>query len=130
MGVPSFLIASTINTSVAQRLLRKLCTDCKQEVTTSPLDWPRSFDEKNIPEKVFEAVGCDSCHFTGYKGRTAIYEVIPIDFELSESIKHNESTVEQKLLDRNIITLNKQALELIKSGVTSLEEAYPILTEI
>ncbi len=130
MGVPSFLIASTVNTSVAQRLLRKLCIECKQEVTSSTLDWPRNFDEKQIPGKVFEAVGCDTCHFTGYKGRTAIYEVIPIDFELSESIKNNESTVEQKLADRNIITLNKQALELIKSGITSLEEAYPILTEI
>lgn len=130
MGVPSFLIASTINTSVAQRLLRKLCIDCKQEVKTTPLDWPRTFEADNIPESVFEAVGCDACHFTGYKGRTAIYEVIPIDFELSESIKNNESTVEQKLVDRNIITLNKQALELIKSGITSLEEAYPILTEI
>lgn len=130
MGVPSFLIASTINTSVAQRLLRKLCTECKQEVETSPLDWPRNFDPDQIPKMVHEAVGCDSCHFTGYKGRTAIYEVIPIDFELSESIKNNESTVEEKLVERDIITLNKQALELIKSGVTSLEEAYPILTEI
>ncbi|WP_300660729.1 GspE/PulE family protein [Fluviicola sp.] len=130
MGVPSFLIASTINTSVAQRLLRKLCTTCKQEVETSPLDWPRNFNPENIPSKVFEAVGCDDCHFTGYKGRTAIYEVIPIDFELSESIKNNDSTIEDKLVERDIITLNKQALELIKSGITSLEEAYPILTEI
>lgn len=130
MGVPSFLLASTINTSVAQRLIRKLCTHCKAEQPLDPADWPRTLDKSHAPEKHVVAVGCDHCHYTGYKGRTAVYEVIPIDFELAECIKRADMRVEQLLTDRGIVSLSQQALKLIHDGVTSLEEAYPLLTEM
>jgi type II secretory ATPase GspE/PulE/Tfp pilus assembly ATPase PilB-like protein len=129
MGVPSFLLANTINTSVAQRLVRKLCEKCKQPVEANHKDWPRNFNLNKIPSAYFESVGCDHCHFTGYKGRTAIYEVIPVDFEIADKIKNNASTIFEMLFERKIQTLHEQALGLVKSGVTSLEEAYPILTE-
>jgi len=130
MGVPPFLLANTMNTSVAQRLIRKLCPECKSEQTPNVKDWPRTIDRRQMPDRQFVAVGCDACHYTGYKGRTAVYEVIPIDMELSESIKKAEMRVETLLRDRGIVSLAAQALQLIHSGVTSLEEAYPLLTEL
>jgi type IV pilus assembly protein PilB len=130
MGIPPFLLANTINTSVAQRLIRKLCTSCKAEQPTDLKDWPRSVDAHLAPETQFVAVGCDACHYTGYKGRTAVYEVIPIDRELAESIKRADMRVEELLSERGIVPLSRQALKLIQDGTTSLEEAYPLLTEI
>lgn len=129
MGVPSFLLANTINTSVAQRLVRKLCEACKQPIAAKIEDWPRNFSPTNIPSTYFDACGCDQCHFTGYKGRTAIYEVIPIDFEIADKIKNNTSSIADLLSERNVQTLHGQALDLVSKGITSLEEAYPILTE-
>jgi type II secretory ATPase GspE/PulE/Tfp pilus assembly ATPase PilB-like protein len=130
MGVPPFLLANTINTSVAQRLIRKLCTNCKVEQQTVLKDWPRTIDPSLAPETQFVAVGCDTCHYTGYKGRTAVYEVIPIDMELADAIKRADMRVQPMLDERGIVSLSKQALTLIHDGTTSLEEAYPLLTEI
>lgn len=87
-------------------------------------------DPSLAPETQFVAVGCDACHYTGYKGRTAVYEVIPIDPELAESIKQADMRVQPLLDQRGIVSLSKQALTLIYDGTTSLEEAYPLLTEI
>lgn len=130
MGVPPFLLASTINTSVAQRLVRKLCENCKTEEPLFDHDWPRSLDNKLAPQTTFKAIGCDSCHYTGYKGRTAIYEVIPIDLDLAEKIKAADLRVETLLAERGVVSLSQQALALMKQGVTSLEEIYPLLTEL
>jgi len=130
MGVPSFLLASTINTSVAQRLVRKLCVECKQETDTKSINWPRSLDPNFRPSICFEPVGCDTCHYTGYKGRTAIYEVIPIDAALAEHIKIGDLQVGDLLKERGVVSLGLQALNLLNEGVTSLEEIYPLLTEL
>lgn len=128
MGVPSFLLAGTINTSVAQRLVRKLCVHCKTEEILQEADWPLSVSVNLKPETHQVAQGCEKCHFTGYKGRMAIYEVITIDEELAQSIKNNDSTVEEKLKKRGIKELSTRALEELKRGETSLEEVYALLT--
>jgi general secretion pathway protein E/type IV pilus assembly protein PilB len=72
MGVPTFLLANTMNTTVAQRLVRKLCPECKTEEVLVKRDWPLQVNDFPIPEKHFVAVGCDHCHYTGYKGRLAL----------------------------------------------------------
>jgi type IV pilus assembly protein PilB len=128
MGVPSFLLANTINLSVAQRLVRKLCTHCKQEVPLSVLDWPIGIPTNMIPSTHSVAVGCDQCHYTGYKGRIALYEVIPMDGALSMSIKNNDSLIDELLQERGIKTLSERALELLITNTTSLEEVYALLT--
>jgi type IV pilus assembly protein PilB len=130
MGVPPFLLANTINTSVAQRLLRKLCPSCS---TLSPLnvkDWPKTLPISKAPSQLGVPVGCDQCHYTGYKGRTAIYEVIPIDQELALCIKENTHQIQEQLQAKNILSLGEQALQLLQQGTVSLEEAYPLLTEL
>ncbi len=127
MGVPSFLLANTISTSVAQRLIRKLCVNCTTEAPLPDLDWPKSIAFPK-PEKQAIAVGCDQCHYTGFKGRVALYEIIPIDHELALCIKENQHDVQSKLHDRNIHTLAERAYEVFTEGLTSLEEVYPLLT--
>lgn len=128
MGVPTFLLANTMNTTVAQRLVRKLCPHCKAEKELDVRDWPINVSAFAIPSKHFVAVGCDQCHYTGYKGRLALYEVIPIDSVLAEIIKENELPSEEILEERGIKKLAYRAYEILTEGVTSLEEVYPLLT--
>lgn len=129
MGVPAFLIANTINASVAQRLVRKLCEECKavEEVDRSQFfSLSSSFE---VPSQHYVARGCHSCHYSGYKGRTALYEVIIIDNELAQAIKKNESEVDQLLTARGIKRLPVRAFDLYLNGITSMEEIYPLLIE-
>ncbi len=128
MGVPSFLLANTINTSVAQRLVRKLCTSCREQKALDPADWPTHACGIPAPEAHYVAVGCNECHYTGYKGRMAVYEVIPIDQEISEHIKNNTHDIAPVLKSREIKSLARRAHEIFTEGITSLEEVYPLLT--
>lgn len=127
MGVPSFLLASTLNTTVAQRLLRLLCLECKEEKIFNVKHFPKTFKAPRLIENYFIPKGCEHCHFTGYKGRKAIYEVIPVDFELAECIKNNTFSIEELLKERNIKSLRDNAFELFEKGDTSIDEIYPIL---
>lgn len=124
MGVPSFLIAETINISVAQRLVRTLCVACKKEEDFNADDLPRSFKSEKTVKTHFKAEGCHDCYHTGYKGRRAIYEILPITYEVSEAIKKN--TLEQSDVMKNK-KLSDKAFDLFSKGLTSLDEIYPIL---
>lgn len=127
MGVPSFLIAGTLNTSVAQRLVRLLCADCKQETEFDTALYPKSFKAPRQVKKHFTANGCDSCFHTGYRGCKAIYEVIPVDAELAECIKSGNMQVNALLKERNISSLADNAFRLFENGETSIDEIYSIL---
>jgi len=127
MGIPAYLIASTLNTTVAQRLLRKLCPVCKREEPFDNADLQKFLHGKYAIQKHFVPHGCPECYFTGYKGRKAIYEVIPIDHELSDKIRHKESDIAEALKMRNIRTLAENSVELFEKGETSFEEIYPLL---
>ena len=122
MGVPSFLIASTLNISIAQRLVRKLCDNCKKEEQTS-------VDSKlhNTLKSHFIAVGCEECYQTGYKGRKAIYEIIPATKEIISFIKKEELEIDTYLKANKIKTLQNNAIELVKKGVTSIDEVYSLI---
>jgi type IV pilus assembly protein PilB len=127
MGVPSFLIAGTLNCSVAQRLVRKLCPSCKEASTIKNSDFPIGF---NLPENLindYKAVGCNNCFHTGYTGRKAIYEILPITSELVEYIKNNNSSIDEYIKENNIATLKSNALEMIVTGETSVEEVFSLL---
>lgn len=124
MGIPSFLIAETINISVAQRLVRTLCENCKREEDFNEKDLPLSFNAPKKISKHYISVGCDKCYHTGYKGRKAIYEVLPIDSKVAEAIKNN--TLEQSNFTKNN-KLSDKAFDMLSKGMTSLDEIYPML---
>jgi type IV pilus assembly protein PilB len=127
MGVPPFLIANTINLSVAQRLVRLLCPHCKEEKALQERDLPRNYRPEYPLEKHYIARGCDQCFYTGYRGRKAVYEVIPLDPELSSMIKTGSDHIFTTLNQKKIKTLSHVAFELIKAGDTSIDECYSIL---
>ncbi len=127
MGVPSFLIASTLNVSVAQRLVRKLCDNCKIQVATELDDVPDNLYKEGLIKKHYKAVGCESCYQTGYKGRKAIYEIIPVTKPIEKAIKKEELEIENHLSENNIKTLKDNAIQLIKDGITSVDEVYSLL---
>jgi len=127
MGVPGFLVANTLNTTVAQRLLRLLCPYCKEEIALQPGIFPKQFKPFHPVLTHFKAKGCEKCFYTGYKGRNAVYEVIPVDHELSVEIKQGNFYIGELLRERGIKTLAENAFELFAAGETSIEEIYPLL---
>lgn len=127
MGIPPFLVASTLNTTVAQRLVRLLCPHCKEERAFNEELYPRQFKPYSTVAHHFAAHGCEHCYYTGYKGRKAVYEVIPIDQELAVEIKNGNMYISDHLKDRGIQTLAENAFNLFSQGLTSIEEIYPLL---
>ncbi|SDD43215.1 GspE/PulE family protein [Niabella drilacis] len=127
MNIPSFLIANTLNTSVAQRLVRLLCPDCKREAPFLPAFFPKNYRPPQVLQTHWVPGGCSHCYNTGYRRRKAIYEVIPVDAELADKIKKGSSRVDELLKTKQIKTLADNAFELLKTGETSLEEVYPML---
>ncbi len=122
MGIPPFLIAETLRISVAQRLVRKLCHHCKklsQKRGNSILGY-EDLTEHYLP------IGCNECYHTGYKGRIAIYELIPVDQKIIDLIKMGNSNISKELKYEK---LSEKAFDLVKKGVTTYEEVYPILIE-
>lgn len=127
MGIPPFLIASTLNVSVAQRLVRKLCDTCKKEVPVTQESLPQGYTFPMELETHFVPVGCVHCYHTGYKGRKAIYEIIPITKELVQKIQEKELEVDAYMKEKNIDTLQLNAVRLVAKGITAIEEVYPLL---
>jgi type IV pilus assembly protein PilB len=126
MGIEPFLVTSSLNLILAQRLARRLCQDCKKPVSTDEqalLDIGFSPDELGSFQ-VYEAQGCKSCKDRGYRGRVALYEVMPLFDGLKELIINGASTAELKAeaIRLGMQTLRAAGLSKIKAGVTTLEE--------
>ncbi len=96
MGVPPFLITATVEAILAQRLVRRMCTNCREEVHPSGRSWPTwNFRPTDIKgKKFYRGKGCDNCNRTGYKGRVGLFELMVINDELRDMIVRNASTDE------------------------------------
>lgn len=127
MGVPAHLIASTLNLSVAQRLVRKLCPHCKEETPIEKDTFPMHFSVPKGLTHHYVAKGCNQCYHTGYAGRKAIYELLPITKALSVHIKNNELQIDDYLEAEHIKQLSDQAVYLIQQGETSVDEVFALL---
>ena len=128
MNIPPFLIASTLKISMAQRLVRKLCPECKKECPVSKEQFPMDFDIPKDIKHSYTAVGCQDCHFTGYSGRIAIYEILPMNKALEQFVQSGHYDIAPYLKEQGIPTLNENALRLLRSGLTSSEEIYSLLS--
>lgn len=127
MGIPSYLIASTLALAVAQRLVRLLCPACKHSVKHELNEYPQQYKTHKIENTTYEAVGCEECNHTGYRGRKAIYEIISVDDDLAEHIRKDDIDINYLIENHKINSLSDSALALFKAGETSLSEIYPIL---
>jgi type IV pilus assembly protein PilB len=126
MGIEPFLVATSVNLIQAQRLVRRICKECKVEVATPAeamidIGFPAS-ETKEI--RTFKGSGCPACNGTGYKGRVGLYEVMEITDELRELILVGASGLElrRKAIDEGMLTLRQSGLEKIRQGLTSIEE--------
>jgi type IV pilus assembly protein PilB len=126
MGIEPFLVATSVNLIQAQRLIRRVCKDCKQEHQTPPealIEVGFSADEARSI-KTYKGKGCSTCNNTGYKGRIGLYEVMEITDEIRELILIGASALElrKKAIDDGMITLRESGLYKIREGVTTPEE--------
>jgi type IV pilus assembly protein PilB len=126
MNVEPFLIADSLVLIAAQRLVRRLCQKCK---VPHKLPEKAMLDIGFLPEEVktaqaWKAGGCDYCNNTGYKGRIALYEVLPVDDDIREQIlmRAQSREIKKKATEKGMITLRRSGLIKIKNGVTSIEE--------
>ena len=126
MGIEPFLVATSVNLIQAQRLIRRICKDCKQEHQTpsEALIEVGFSPEEAKTLKTFKGRGCATCNNTGYKGRIGLYEVMEITDEIRELILIGASALElrKKAIDDGMITLRESGLHKIRAGVTSPEE--------
>jgi type IV pilus assembly protein PilB len=126
MGIEPFLVATSVNLIQAQRLIRRICKDCKRDSPTPPealMEVGFSADEvKKL--KTYKGKGCSTCNNTGYKGRIGLYEVMEVTDDVRELILIGASALElrKKAIEDGMITLRESGLQKIRNGVTTLEE--------
>jgi type IV pilus assembly protein PilB len=122
MGLEPFLVASSTNLIMAQRLVRRICSNCKEPADVPP----EALADIGLPPgtEVLHGRGCDKCGGSGYKGRQGLYEVMPISPTLRELILDRASTAElrKQACAEGMLTLREDGLEKIKKGNTTIEE--------
>ncbi len=130
MGVEPFLVTSSVNLILAQRLVRKICSDCRERHDLHPqtlVDMGMSPEDAESTE-TYQGAGCDRCNQTGYKGRIALYEVLPLREELKELILEGGSAGELKraAVQSGMKSLRRSGLHKIREGVTTAEEVLRV----
>jgi type IV pilus assembly protein PilB len=134
MNLEPYVIASALIGVVAQRLVRRLCQNCRRQYTPEA-DTLRSLNmsETDAAHFVFyRAVGCEDCNHTGYRGRMGIYEVMRVNDKVRRLVaqKAGEDMVRDAAIAAGMITLGEDALAKVKSGATSAEELFRVVTEV
>jgi len=131
MGIEPYLVASAVKLVIAQRLIRRICTKCKEEVQISAAEQDNLHESTlNVIQKTYKGKGCDHCNSTGYRGRAPLFEVMPIKSKELKSVITEGGTevmVAQVAKREGLRTLKMESLRLVNDGVTSLEEAMQII---
>jgi type II secretory ATPase GspE/PulE/Tfp pilus assembly ATPase PilB-like protein len=131
MGVEGFLISSSLEGVLAQRLVRKICEDCRVEspLSATMRDRLKTLGEEEIEGRFFHGRGCEECRGTGYRGRTGVFELLPMRSDLRELILQRRSSTEIKATaHRHMVTLQQDALKRAAEGITSLEEVLRVVS--
>ena len=127
MGVEPYLLASTLRGVVAQRLVRRLCPQCKKLIPAN------EFESKKIcATKIFKPKGCEKCGGTGFFGRIALHEILTVDKNISELILYSRDLekIRNAALSNGLKTLAVDGLEKVRAGLTTLDELQIILGDI
>jgi general secretion pathway protein E len=130
MGVEPFLISSSVECVVAQRLIRKLCPHCKVKYEPSKAELELIGKKYKIPA-LFKASGCGECYKTGYSGRTGIYEIMPVTEKLHRLIteKADADTIRTEAESSGMATIREHGIFKAYAGITSLEEVLRVTAE-
>ena len=128
MGIPSYLIATSIVGIVAQRLIRKLCNNCKEPYMATDYEKKLLGVDINKDLTLYKPVGCPKCSGTGYKGRTGLFEIMEINHNIRELISNRESfdKIREESIKNGMKTLFESGSEIVKGGVSSINELMRI----
>jgi len=125
LGVSSLMLSSGLNVLISQRLIRRLCKDCKKPAKLSQSQI-HDLSRKGVDHRnIFQPTGCEQCHETGYRRRTAIFDILALDHELKASIASGDLSITQLRKEgdkKGRSNMRKQGLRMVVSGITSLEE--------
>jgi general secretion pathway protein E len=126
MGIEPYLLASSLNGVLAQRLVRKLCPECRAPY--EPDESERTIFGRNCVDRIYRAVGCGACNFTGYKGRTGIYELLTVDEDMRRLVHDTvaEREVRAHAVRQGMLRLREDGLRWVREGVTSLDEVLRV----
>ncbi|MBT6324647.1 MAG: type II secretion system ATPase GspE [Bdellovibrionales bacterium] len=132
MGVPPFLIASSLIGVIAQRLIQTLCPDCKESYNPTEEELS-AIDLTEMPSSntIYKAVGCPKCNYRGYSGRTTVCELLLVTDEVRPYIlqKKDASSVKKLAISQGMVSLRQDAIKKVKSGITSIEEVMRAINE-
>lgn len=128
IGIPNYLVASSLRLIVAQRLVRKLCTHCKESYEVKKQELPKGVDLAS--PVIYKAKGCEKCNFIGYKGRSVVAETLLIDDDLREAIYRgaNATQIMEIAKKKGVLNLLESGLKRVEEGITSLEEVLSAAT--
>jgi len=139
MGVEPFLISSTINVIIAQRLVRKIHLKCRESANVSREELSKSFDENSIQTtfgdkktvRTYAGKGCVLDHKTGYEGRIGIFEILIVDDEIRQAIvdKKDAATIRKIAIANGMRTMAQDGLDKVKQGITTVEEVMRVTKE-
>jgi type IV pilus assembly protein PilB len=129
IGVEAYLISASVNAVLAQRLVRRICPECKQEVS-EPTSSEAEFLKLNHKEdtKLYRGAGCDNCRNTGYKGRVGLYELLILDDDVRDMVTRNPAVTELRRYAREhgMVTLREDGLVKASHGLTTVEEVMRV----
>jgi type II secretory ATPase GspE/PulE/Tfp pilus assembly ATPase PilB-like protein len=122
MGVEPGLIASSINCIVAQRLARRICSECREEYAPSAEDRVQLGEASEQVEVLYRGAGCSRCAGTGYRGRAAMYEVMTVQGDVRKLIAGSTKEIFAAAVRQGMTTLRKDGIRLCAEGVSTLDE--------
>src|SRR5262249_53828408 len=130
MGLEPFAVSSGLSVIIAQRLARRLCDACKKSAPADPdaIAWLLGCVATEVRAPLFEPKGCELCGGTGYRGRTAIFEVVTMDDEIRDSIRSKAPTrvYRQLLAKRQVPTLRREGWLRVRAGETTVDEVMRV----
>jgi len=133
MGIEPFLLSSSINAILAQRLVRIICPECKTAYTPDPEAIEKlGLDPEEMEGKqVYRGRGCSNCHHTGYKGRCGIFELLIMDQSMKNLVINtaNANAISKQAVKNGMITLRRDGADKILAGITTIEEVYRVTNE-
>ena len=132
MGIEPYLVSSSVECIIAQRLVRLICPDCKVTVKKKEKERiPAVTGQSYGSVDVFEGKGCENCRYTGYKGRTGIYEILMMNEKIRELVMENATAAQIKKKARNLgmRTLREDGLEKVMKGLTTISEVFRVTQE-
>ncbi len=128
LGVAAYLVASTVDAVLAQRLVRRICPHCRTETVPDKATAKRVDLKALGVERLWKGAGCDQCRETGYRGRTGIYELLVMDADLRAEVQQRRGSEElrQQAVQKGMRTLFEDGIRLVKQGVTTLDEVLRV----